>query len=178
MKTTKLDKIVRQKDDGLRQVVEAMAAGKILEGIDLLTNQNRIHSVEHRGERFQAIARAYAATPEGTLVISPDNKSRQEINGSIRSQLRATGQLGVDAYHVPVLINRQEVTGEDRGVASSYHVGDEVRYLRGSEALGLAAKSYATVIAVDSEENEITVKKGRRAQRYLRSVAREGRLHL
>ncbi|MBV8833558.1 MAG: relaxase domain-containing protein [Acidobacteriaceae bacterium] len=159
MNTTKLDKIVRQKEEGLRQVVEAMAAGKILEGVDLLTTQNRIHSVEHRQERFEAIARSYAAAPEGTLVISPDNKSRQEINTAIRNQIRETGQLPDDAYRVPILINRQEVTGEDRGVASSYHVGDSVRYLRGSEAFGLAPKSYATVISVDTEENEITVRK-------------------
>ncbi len=64
-----------------------------------------------------------------------------------------------DAYQVPILINRQDVTGEDRGVATSYHVGDSVRYLRGSEALGLEAKSYATVIRVDSEQNEITVRR-------------------
>jgi ATP-dependent exoDNAse (exonuclease V) alpha subunit len=159
MNTTKLDKIVRQKEEGLRQVVEAMAAGKILEGVDLLTNQNRVHNVEHRPERFEAIARAYAAAPEGTLVISPDNKSRQEINIAIRSQLRETGQLPEDSYRVPVLMNRQDVTGEDRGVASSYHVGDSIRYLRGSETLGFAPKSYATVISVDSESNEITVKK-------------------
>ncbi len=159
MNTAKLDKIVRQKDEGLRQVVEAMAAGKILEGVDLLTSQNRVHSVEHRQERFEAIARTYAAAPEGTLVISPDNKSRQEINTAIRSQLRETGQLPDDAYRVPILINRQDVTGEDRGVASSYHIGDSVRYLRGSESLGLAPKTYATVISVNSEQNEITVRK-------------------
>jgi hypothetical protein len=64
-----------------------------------------------------------------------------------------------DAFQIAILINRQDVTGEDRGVASSYHVGDSVRYQRGSEALGLAAKTYATVIAVDSEQNEITVKR-------------------
>ena len=38
-------------------------------------------------------------------------------------------------------------------------MGDVVRYLRGSETLGIAAKSYATVISVDSEQNQITVKK-------------------
>jgi conjugative relaxase-like TrwC/TraI family protein len=158
MNTIRLEKIVRQKDEGLRQVVEAMAAGKILEGVDLLTSQNRVHSVEHRQERFEAIARAYAAAPEGTLVISPDNKSRQEINTAIRSQLREAGRLPEDAYRVAILINRQDLTAEDRGIASSYHVGDSVRYLRGSEALGVAPKSYATVISVDSEQNEITVK--------------------
>jgi ATP-dependent exoDNAse (exonuclease V) alpha subunit len=105
------------------------------------------------------MARAYAAEPEGTLVISPDNKSRQELNAAIRDQMRETGQLGTDACQVRILINRQEVTGEDRGVATSYRVGDSVRYLRGSEPLGLDAKSYATVIGVDGETNEITVKR-------------------
>ncbi len=51
------------------------------------------------------------------------------------------------------------MTGEDRGVASSYHVGDSVRYLRGSEALGIEAKTYSTVIQTDTEQNLITVKK-------------------
>jgi ATP-dependent exoDNAse (exonuclease V) alpha subunit len=61
MNTTKLEKIVRQKEEGLRQVVEAMAAGKILDGVDLLATQNRIHPIEHRQERFEAIARAFTA---------------------------------------------------------------------------------------------------------------------
>jgi pilus assembly protein CpaF len=39
-----LPPLVRQKNEGLRQVVGAMAAGKILQGVDLLTSQNRIHS--------------------------------------------------------------------------------------------------------------------------------------
>ncbi len=159
MNTARLDKIVRQKDEGLRQVVEAMAAGRIVDGIDLLTSQNRIHSIEHRQERLEAIARAYASIPEGTLVVSPDNRSRKDLNAAIRAELRETGQLGPDVYQLPILINRQDVTGEDRGVASSYHVGDSVRYLRGSEALRLEAKSYATVINVDSEQNQISVKK-------------------
>ncbi|HEX3684971.1 MAG TPA: MobF family relaxase [Bryobacteraceae bacterium] len=159
MNTSKLEKIVRQKDEGLRQVVEAMAVGRIVDGVDMLASQNRIHSVEHRQERLEAIARAYAATPDGTLVVSPDNRSRKELNAAIRDELRETGQLGPDAYRIPVLINRQDVTGEDRGVASSYHVGDSVRYLRGSEALGIEPKSYATVLNSDSDQNQITVKK-------------------
>lgn len=159
MNTATLSKIVRQKDESLRNVVEAMAAGRIEEGVELLSQQNRVHSVEHRGERFKAIARAFAESPEGTLVVSPDNNSRRELNMAIRGELRANGTLGADAFRVPVLINRQEITGEDRKVATSYHVGDSVRYVRGSEALGLEAKTYVTVLHVDSERNQITVKK-------------------
>ena len=49
---TKLSKIVRQKEEGLRDAVEAMATGQIAKGVDLLSEQNRIQSIEHRGERF------------------------------------------------------------------------------------------------------------------------------
>jgi conjugative relaxase-like TrwC/TraI family protein len=159
METATLNKIVRQKDEGLRNVVEAMAAGRIAEGVDLLSEQNRIHSIAHCGERFKAIAHAFAESPGGTLVVSPDNDSRRELNAAIRTELRAAGRLGTDTYRLPVLINRQEITGEDRKIASSYHVGDSVRYTRGSEVLGLEAKTYATVIHVGSEQNRITVQK-------------------
>ncbi|MGA3240806.1 MAG: hypothetical protein ABSG03_31430, partial [Bryobacteraceae bacterium] len=37
-------------------------------------------------ERVQTIARTYAEQPEGTLVISPDNKSRMELNRAIHGE--------------------------------------------------------------------------------------------
>ena len=159
MHTATLSKIVRQKDEGLRQAVEAMASGQVEKAVELLSTQNRVHSIEHRGERFKAIARAFSERPEATLVVSPDNNSRRELNAAIRAELRESGQLGNDVYKLPVLINRQEITGEDRKVATSYRVGDSVRYTRGSDMLGLEAKSYATVIQVEAEQNRLTVQK-------------------
>ena len=67
--------------------------------------------------------------------------------------------LAEEQFDVAVHVTRQNITGEDRGIASSYRVGDAVRYLRGSQTYGLEAKSYATVISTDSEQNLITVKK-------------------
>lgn len=93
MNTAALSKIVRQKDTGLRHVVEAMASGRIEEGVELLSKQNRVHSVEHRDDRFKAIARAFAESPEGTLVVSPDNNSRRELNAAIRAELREHGTI-------------------------------------------------------------------------------------
>lgn len=157
MHTASLNEIVRQKDEELKQAVEAMAAGRIAEGVERLIEQGRVHTVEHRAERFQAIAAAYADAPEGTLIVSPDNQSRAEINSAVRNQLRQSQQLGETEYTAAVLANRQDVTAADRAVAHSYHVGDSVQYLRGSKQLGLPAKSYARVTAVDSEQNRITV---------------------
>jgi hypothetical protein len=159
MKTASLNTIVRQKNEGLRTVVEAMASGQIGKGVELLGGQGRIHSIGNRQERFEAIAKAYAAQPEGTLVISPGNKSRQELNTAIREELRQSGHLKPDAYTLPILVNRQDLTSEDRGRAGSYRLGDSVRYLKGSRTLGLEPKSYATVLLSDSETNQITVRK-------------------
>lgn len=159
MQVASLNQIVRQTDETLKEAVAAMAAGRIADGVDLLIEQNRVHEIAHRQHRFEAIARTYAAASEGTLVISPDNQSRQELNGAIRTELRKVGQIADDRYQMPVLVNRQEITGADRGVSASYRVGDVVRYLRKSEALGLEAKSYAIVIDADAEQNRITVQK-------------------
>jgi hypothetical protein len=92
-------------------------------------------------------------------VISPDNKSRQELNTAIREELRRDGHLKPDAYTLPILVNRQDLTSEDRGRAGSYRLGDSVRYLKGSRTLGLEPKSYATVLLSDSETNQITVRR-------------------
>lgn len=158
MHTASLNEIVRQKNEELKKAVEAMASGRVAEGVDLLTEQDRVHTVASRTERFAAIAAAYSEAPQGTLIVSPDNQSRSEINTAVRNQLRHSEQLGETEYRARVLINRQDVTAADRAVAHSYHVGDSVQYLRGSKQLGLPAKSYAQVTAVDSEHNQITVR--------------------
>lgn len=158
MKVARINKLVRQQDEGLREVVKAMAQGRIAEGINLLGEQGRITSVSNRNERFATLAKDYAAQPEGTLVISPDNVSRRELNAAIRTELRAAGRLGRDLYQMEILVNRQKVTGADRALAGSYELGDWVRYRAGSKSLGLEAKSYARVIGRDLDRNQVTVK--------------------
>jgi hypothetical protein len=46
-----------------------------------------VHEIVDRQERLEAIAKAYAERPEQTLVVSPDNRSRQEINERIHREL-------------------------------------------------------------------------------------------
>jgi len=158
MQTATLSKIVRQKEEGLRHAVELLAVGKTGDALDLLEGQGRMHEVTHRDQRFQAIAEEYAASPEGTLVISPDNESRKELNSAIRATLRNAGRIQADVLSSPVLIHRQDVTAADKGRASTYRVGDSVRYRNGSDVFGIAPRSYGTVLAADHEANSVTVK--------------------
>jgi ATP-dependent exoDNAse (exonuclease V) alpha subunit len=158
MQTATLSKIVRQKDEGLRQAVELLAVGKTSDALDLLEGQQRIREVPHRGQRFESIANEYSASPDGTLVISPDNESRKELNTAIRAAMRGAGHVKEDAFSASILIHRQDVTAADKGRATTYRPGDTLRYRNGSDVFGIAPKSYGTVIAVEHEINQVTVK--------------------
>ena len=71
MKTVKLEEIVRQKDPELKQVVEQLARGEVREAVQGLERQGRVHEIRGHEERITAIAKEYARSPEGTLVVSP-----------------------------------------------------------------------------------------------------------
>src|SRR5579862_4785399 len=86
MRTVKLEEIVRQKDPELKQVVEQLVQGEVREAIHNLDRQGRVHEIAGREERMAAIAKEYAKSPVGTLVVSPDNRSRVEINERIHAE--------------------------------------------------------------------------------------------
>lgn len=164
MQTARVNKLVRQQNPLLKQVVEAMARGKTTDAVALLQEQGRIHVVQDRSERFKAIAKAYAAAPEGTLVVSPDNASRTEINREIRIKLREAGHLAAMDTTVTVLRPRQEVTKADLELSGTYRPGDVVKYRLGSKKYGIAAGALATVVSQDRES--ITVDAGGRKIEY------------
>jgi ATP-dependent exoDNAse (exonuclease V) alpha subunit len=159
MQTAYLDEIIRQKDPGLKQAVEQLAHGQVREAIENLSRQGRVHEIANREERLEAIAKAYPERPDSTLVVSPDNRSRQEINERIHRELQSNGRVENQEHRVTVLVPRQEMTGADRKWAAQYEPGDIVRYTRGSKAVGVRAGEYAHVTGVDRKQNLLTVER-------------------
>ena len=157
VQTAHLDEIVRQKDPALKEVVEQLSRGQVREAIENLDAQGRVFQIEGRDERFGEIAREYARQPEATLVVSPDNQSRMEINRTIHREMRARGQVDASEYNLTVLVARQELTGVERQWAEQYEQGDVVRYTKGSKTYGLKARTYARVERVSAKENLVTV---------------------
>jgi len=99
MKTVKIEEIVRQKDPELKQVVEQLARGEVREAVHNLERQGRVHEIQGHDERIAAIAKEYARSSENTLVISPDNRSRAEINGRIHAELQRGGLVSKEENH-------------------------------------------------------------------------------
>jgi conjugative relaxase-like TrwC/TraI family protein len=159
IQTARLDEIVRQKDPALKEVVEQLSRGNVREAIERLDTQGRVHEIVDRDERLKEIAREYAKQPEGTLVVSPDNQSRMEINQVIHREMQTRGQVDGHEHKQRVLVARQEITGADRQWAGQYEHGDVVRYTRGSKTHGIEAGEYARVKRVNAKENLVTVKR-------------------
>src|SRR5450631_585888 len=145
MRTMRLEEIVRQKDPQLKQAVEQLARGQVGAAIDSLARQGRVHEVKGHDERITAIAREYAKSPERTLVVSPDNLSRTEINQRIHAELQSRGSVGKEERRVQTLVPRQEMTGADRSWAQQYQVDDILRYSRSSRETGIAKGEYTRV---------------------------------
>ncbi len=160
MRTARLDEIVRQKDPALKETVEQLARGEVREAIARLDEQGRVHQIGDRDNRVREIAREYVRQPERTLVISPDNKSRMELNRVIHAELQERGAVSSKGHTFQVLTPRQDMTGADRAWAAQYAPGDVVRYSKGSRrTMGIDAGEYVKVAVVDTERNQITVER-------------------
>ena len=159
MQTSQLDQIMRQKDAKLLKAVQHLATGETEKGIELLAQQGRVTEVKNGVDRIASIAKDYAAQPQNTLVISPDNRSRQQINEAIRAELQSTGQLSPDSRLLQTLAHRSDLTGAGRTWAALYNPGDVIRYESGSKAVGFGRDSEARVVSVDARTNTLTVQK-------------------
>jgi hypothetical protein len=108
-----------------------------------------VHEVIGRESRISMIAREYSGSPESTLVVSPDNRSRAEINTAIHRELQAQGKVSKREHTIQALVPRQELTGADRSWAQRYQPNDVLHYSRTSKETGIAKGEYARVVAVD-----------------------------
>jgi conjugative relaxase-like TrwC/TraI family protein len=159
MRTARLDEIVRQKDPALKSAVELLATGRVSAALDALQQQGRVKEIPNREERVRTIAKTYVESPENTLIVSPDNASRGQLNVAVRQELKAIGTVAPEDHTFPVLVQRQDMTGAERSWASHYEIDDLVRYTRGSKAIGIEAAAYASVVAINPAANQLTVEK-------------------
>lgn len=159
MRTVQLDRIVRQKDPELLKAVEHLSRDETQIGIKMLQQQGRMTEIADPKRRIEAIAKSYAAHPENTIIVSPDNASRLQINQAVRQELQSLKMLEKKNHPMRVLTPRSEMTGADRAWAVRYQIGDVLHYTRGSKELGIGGGSYARVVAIDPKENLISVQK-------------------
>jgi ATP-dependent exoDNAse (exonuclease V) alpha subunit len=160
MRTAKLDEIVRQKDPALKSAVELLARGQVSAALESLQQQSRVKEIPGAEDRIRAIAKSYVESPEKTLIVSPDNASRRELNVAVRQELKTNGTLAPEDHTFRVLVQRQDMTGAERSWASHYEINDVVRNSRGSKSTGIEAGTYGAVVGINPTANLLAVEKG------------------
>jgi hypothetical protein len=98
-----------------------------------------VKEIPNREDRVRAIAKSYVESPDNTLIVSPNNASRRELNVAVRQELKAAGSLAPEDHPFRVLIQRHDMTGAEPSWASHYEIDDVIRYTRGSKAIGIGA---------------------------------------
>ena len=157
--TARLEEVVRQPDPAMKAIVEHLSRGEVRTALLQLNHMGKIHTIPDRAERLTAVAADFVAQPKGTLVVAPDNESRQDINDVIHRALQEKRSVEADHETTRVLVARHDMTGTDRKYADRYDVGDVIRYTQGSAKIGIERGEYATVTNTDRPTNQLTVKR-------------------
>jgi ATP-dependent exoDNAse (exonuclease V) alpha subunit len=128
MRTARLEEIVRQQDPALKSTVELLATGHVSAALEALQLQGRVNEIPNSEDRVRAIAKSYVESPQNTLIISPDNASRRELNVAVRQELKLIGTLAPEDQTLRVLVQRQDMTGAERSWANHYEVNAAIHF--------------------------------------------------
>jgi conjugative relaxase-like TrwC/TraI family protein len=149
--TERLDVIRRQRDEALRETVRAASEqGGASRAVQLLERAGRVVEIPNPRLRHEAITRDFIADGGRGVVIAPSNAERADLNRRIREALIEAGRVERKSVKAPVVV-RQDLTREQKGCASSYGVGDTLRFVRGGQ--GIEAGERARVISIDERKN-------------------------
>jgi conjugative relaxase-like TrwC/TraI family protein len=157
MRTAKLDEIARQKDPALKSAIELLARGQVSAALDALQKEGHVREIPDTDGRIRVIARSFADSSARTLIVTPDNASRQALNAAVRQELKAHGILAPGDHSFKVLVQRQDMSGAKRLSANNYQIHDVVRYARGSKTTGIEADSHGTVVAISRNANRLSI---------------------
>jgi hypothetical protein len=116
MPVAELKRILRQQDPELREAVAQASQGKAgaaARTIDLLDEQGRLNEIADPKERYQCVAQNYIRGHEAgqqTLVVSPGNDERRDLNRLIRDALVERGHVEARGRTHGILVPRQDMT--------------------------------------------------------------------
>jgi conjugative relaxase-like TrwC/TraI family protein len=168
--TVKMTDIIRQTDKILIQAVYAATKGNIKRSFAQL-DKSIIEVKDREGKdepvlRRQIIADSYLSMSTEnrakTLVISPANEDRLDINQYIRNGLEKENTLQGKNLETTNLVNKH-LTNEARKQAYNYQEDNIVRFNRAYKSLGIKKNDYAKVTKIDERKNEISlqIRKGK-----------------
>jgi len=149
MRTARMDEIMRQRDEELKEAVRASLAGEVKTAFGKLGG--RIAEAEPDNLAGAAAARWLMLSDEErekTGLMAPSHRLRQQINGYIRERLVRDGAVRGPGTRIERLVSRG-YTRAEMAVAGNYSAGDTVAFHRPYRSLGVERGDERAVASVD-----------------------------
>ena len=156
IKIAHMREIRRQKTDDLKEVVGNIVRGQNKKAFDKLIAGGMVHENKDKEELFNGIVTSYLVDRENTLIITPFNRDRTDINKEVREALRSAGDLYSKDKDTTILANKG-MTKAEMQHAKYYVTGDVVLFRRGYKSLNVPDNSYLRVKDIDGNANVLTL---------------------
>lgn len=158
-----LEEIRRQRGD-YKDAVHTIAEGKLVEGFDKLDRMGKVHVETDDAARYKKLANHFADVMQAgksTLTIAPTHAEGNQVNASIRSELKERGLVKNEETTLTRLENLRLFEAE-RGDGFNYAEGQVIRFQRNAKGeLGRIYKSTEfSVSKVDKQNVWMTDEKG------------------
>jgi conjugative relaxase-like TrwC/TraI family protein len=126
IQTAHITQIQRQKDAGLKAIVEDIATDKIIESYDKLTKKdNSVLEIKKDEDRYIALAKEYSddiIKNEDVILVVGENETRKKLNILIRSNLG----LSNNGVEIEILKNIDMTTAEKQDI-KQYEQGNYIK---------------------------------------------------
>lgn len=168
MKTVEMRENIRQRDEIYKDIVRSVAERKLDLAFAKLEGKGAIHQIEDKGERLATVTKDYLSkNPKHTLIVTPLNEDRNELNSRIREALKAEDRLQ-GKEHTFITRESKGLNGVRQHFAQSYSVGDSILVSRAGH--GLRAGRAGIVKDVDKQNHKLTVEFSGRDGRETRII--------
>ena len=160
MRTAVMDEILRQRDPGLKQAVEASLKGDIGRAFDKLGDN--VAEVKPDNIAGAVAARWLALSQDeraNTGVMAPSHELRRAINGHIRERLAREGRIHGPAMAAERLVSKG-YTNAEKALADNYATGDVVAFHRPYRRIGVEKGDERRVMGIDYGRREVLLDDG------------------
>lgn len=154
----RMTEIRRQKDEDLQSVVSDIVKQQNAKAFGKLSGMGKVVADEDKDALFDKVVASYMRGDRvNTLIITPFNNDRTQINSKVRDALREEGILKGNDKAASILVNRG-LTKAEMQHAKYYKNDDVVLFRRGYKSMEIPDNSYLRVVKIDRDSNVLTLK--------------------
>lgn len=156
MKTAEMKDVLRQKEEGYKEIIKDISNKKIDSAFNKLDRQGRISEEHDRAERLGKIVQDYTARKDyrEVLIVTARNNDRNDLNQAIRAELKEQGRLS-GPEHTFTVRETKGISPSEKHFAQSFQPG-QVVFSQAAGVYGRAGQE-ARILSVDMQNHRIEV---------------------